>query len=54
MESVDDFVDLQDETDEDDSDEEEDSEEDFAHKRSREVDLFLSSSSRRSDVCHQI
>ena len=38
MESEDDFVDLQDET-----DEEEDSEEDFAHKRSREEDLLLSS-----------
>merc|ERR1712241_551853 len=37
MESEDDFVDLQDETDEDDSDEEEDSEEDFAHKRSRRL-----------------
>ena len=38
MESEDDFVDLQDETDEVDTDEEENSDEDFAHKRSREVD----------------
>ena len=38
MESEDDFVELQDETDEGDTDEEENSEEDFAHKRSREQD----------------